>query len=80
MGISNLLLAVIVMLLMAIYTRTTPFETDKALANGNTSGRYQIVAADGHFPKAFIVDTAEGKVWIVDTARIIKSFDLLTGL
>lgn len=99
MGITNLLLTVIAILLTAIYVKTAPLDTGKALADYdvagkvefgevgrkaeggavasiNTSGRYQIAAAGDTAPKAFIVDTIEGKVWIVDTARIIKYFDL----
>ncbi len=80
MGITNLLLAVIAALLAAIYMKITPIEMDRALADTNTSGRYQIAAAGDAKPKGYIVDTVEGKVWIVDTSRIIKSFDLPSDL
>jgi hypothetical protein len=80
MRITDVLLAIIAVLLTAIFLRSSAIETDKALAGTNTPGRYQIAAAGEKSPKAYIVDTAEGRVWIVDTARIIKSYDLLHDL
>ncbi|MFQ5863388.1 MAG: hypothetical protein ACE5IC_09755 [Candidatus Brocadiales bacterium] len=80
MGVTNLLLTIIAVLLIAVYMRAVPLETDRALAHTYTGGRYQIAAAGDTAPKGYIVDTVEGKVWIVDTARIIKSFDLLRDL
>ncbi|HHT9121199.1 MAG TPA: hypothetical protein ACFYD3_11740 [Candidatus Hypogeohydataceae bacterium YC41] len=80
MSISNFLLAVIAVLLMAIYVKNAPLEMGRALAGTEVSGRYQVAAAGESAPKAFILDTAQGKVWVIDTSRIIKTYDLLRDL
>jgi hypothetical protein len=80
MSISNILLTIIAVLLTAIYMKSSPLDMSRALAGTDINGRYQVAAAGDTAPRAFVVDTTQGKVWVLDASRIIKTFDLLKDL